>query len=171
MFYFAHPFGISTPSSTATTTNIESTQQQPTKKSKKSTKYTTTTYLVTEIQKNIDESSQDDECCDQSKSSSMFHEHDMLPWPTSLLLPPPIIQQLIEQRKGERERETKRPARKRHDVADESPMKFASSSIWYRISIVSNKWKKREPRYLRRKGKPERKNRRRKATREWKSFT
>lgn len=97
MFYFAHPFGISTPSSTATT-NIEAAK----KKSKKSTKYTTTTYLVTEIQKNVDESSQD-ECCDHSKSS--YAEQDMLPWPQSLLLPPPIIQQLIEKRKGKTRRE------------------------------------------------------------------
>jgi hypothetical protein len=88
MFYFAHPFGISTPSSTATN-DVETTK----KCHKKSKKYTTTTYLVTEIQKNIDESSQD-ECCDHSKSS------DMIPWPKNLLLPPPIIRQLMETKQG-----------------------------------------------------------------------
>lgn len=85
MFYFAHPFGISTPSSVETTK----------KRHKKSTKYTTTTYLVTEIQKNVDESSQD-ECCDHLKSN------DMIPWPKNLLLPPPIIRQLMETKQGRR---------------------------------------------------------------------
>lgn len=134
MFYFAHPFGISTPSSTATT-NIEAAK----KKSKKSTKYTTTTYLVTEIQKNVDESSQD-ECCDHSKSS--YAEQDMLPWPQSLLLPPPIIQQLIEKRKGKTRRESEKNNRAEGLRARSRSCSRYSFAIEYPFHS-SNKWEER----------------------------
>lgn len=86
MFYFSHPFGISTPSSA---NNVGSTKPQ-----KKGSKYTTTTYLVTEIQKNISEESQDD---GEVKKQS-YTDRELIPWPKNFLLPPLI--QLLEKKHG-----------------------------------------------------------------------
>lgn len=87
MFYFSHPFGISTPSS--------SNNADVKKKTKKGSKYTTTTYLVTEIQKNHSDGSNDE--LDVKKSAG-FTDKDLLPWPKNFLLPPLI--QLIEKKHG-----------------------------------------------------------------------
>ena len=87
MFYFSHPFGISTPSST--------NNADVKKKQKKSSKYTTTTYLVTEIQKNHSDGSQDET---DAKKSVGLNDKDLLPWPKNFLLPPLI--QLIEKKHG-----------------------------------------------------------------------
>lgn len=85
MFYFSHPFGISTPSSA---NNVDIKSQ------KKGSKYTTTTYLVTEIQKNIGEDSQDE---GKSKKHP-YSDRELLPWPKNFLLPPLI--QLMEKKHG-----------------------------------------------------------------------
>lgn len=89
MFYFSHPFGISTPSSTNNGGNVESTQ--PTKKA---SKYTTTTYLVTEIQKNHSDGSQDE----AEPKKRVYTDRELIPWPKNFLLPPLI--QLIEKKAG-----------------------------------------------------------------------
>ena len=87
MFYFSHPFGISTPSST-NNTDVK-------KKQKKGSKYTTTTYLVTEIQKNHSDGSQDEA---DAKKNAGFTDKELLPWPKNFLLPPLI--QLLEKKHG-----------------------------------------------------------------------
>lgn len=102
MFYFSHPFGISTPSSANNSCNVQQhnvEEKKNTQRKKKSSKYTTTTYLVTEIQKNLsgDEGSQD-ECCEMRKSSQFITDRELLPWPKNLMLPPLI--QLIEKKQG-----------------------------------------------------------------------
>lgn len=86
MFYFSHPFGISTPSSA---NNVGSTKAQ-----KKGSKYTTTTYLVTEIQKNLSEESQDE----VEIKKHPYTERELIPWPRNFLLPPLI--QLLEKKHG-----------------------------------------------------------------------
>lgn len=88
MFYFSHPFGISTPSST--------NNADVKKKTKKGSKYTTTTYLVTEIQKNHSDGSQDDE--GDVKNITGYTDKELLPWPKNFLLPPLV--QLIEKKHG-----------------------------------------------------------------------
>jgi hypothetical protein len=85
MFYFSHPFGISTPSSA----NLGSTKPQ-----KKGSKYTTTTYLVTEIQKNVSEESQDE----GEGKKHPYTDRELIPWPKNFLLPPLI--QLLEKKHG-----------------------------------------------------------------------
>lgn len=87
MFYFSHPFGISTPSSANNSCNVE---KPPLQRKKKSSKYTTTTYLVTEIQKNQSDEGSQDEC--------EVGNRELLPWPKNLMLPPLI--QLIEKKQG-----------------------------------------------------------------------
>jgi hypothetical protein len=95
MFYFSHPFGISTPSSANNIEQQQQQQQQCSKKAKrKGSKYTTTTYLVTEIQKNHSDGSQDES--DAKKNS--FADRELLPWPKNFLLPPLV--QLIEKKHG-----------------------------------------------------------------------
>lgn len=87
MFYFSHPFGISSPSST--TPNDSG-------KNEKSSKYTTTTYLVAEIQKN-----HTDELQEEPKNTKDVFVDDrvLTPWPKSFLLPP--LLQLLERKHGE----------------------------------------------------------------------
>lgn len=89
MFYFSHPFGISTPSSANNAGNVGSTE--PTKKA---SKYTTTTYLVTEIQKNHSDGSQDE----GDTKRPQYTDRELIPWPKNFLLPPLI--QLIEKKHG-----------------------------------------------------------------------
>lgn len=89
MFYFSHPFGISTPSSANNAGNIKSTQP-----AKKASKYTTKTYLVTEIQKNHSDSSQDE----TELKKHPYTDRELIPWPKNFLLPPLI--QLIEKKHG-----------------------------------------------------------------------
>jgi hypothetical protein len=91
MFYFCHPFGISTPSSTNNAGNVASE-----KTTKKGSKYTTTTYLVTEIQKNQSDGSQDG-----GGVTKRHHltDRELIPWPRDCLIPPLI--QLLEQKHGE----------------------------------------------------------------------
>lgn len=91
MFYFSHPFGISTPSSANNGSNIGEK-----KKPRKGSKYTTTTYLVTEIQKNHSDGSQDE--CEVKKNTHEYSERELLPWPRNFLLPP--LLQLIEKKHG-----------------------------------------------------------------------
>lgn len=103
MFYFHHPFGISTPS-TVRTGNSNKTAAP--KKKKSQSKYTTTTYVVTEIQKNSggddkDEQQQDVDRESREKTRNFVRSHDGLyPWPRDLwsheyILPP--LLQVIEQ--------------------------------------------------------------------------
>lgn len=89
MFYFSHPFGISTPSSTNNADNVGS-EKPP----KKGSKYTTTTYLVTEIQKNNSDESQDE---GQTRKHP-YTDRELIPWPKNFLLPPLI--QLLEKKHG-----------------------------------------------------------------------
>lgn len=90
MFYFSHPFGISTPSSSANNDgNVKSNEPK-----KKASKYTTTTYLVTEIQKNHSDGSQDE----VESKKPQFTDRELIPWPKNFLLPPLI--QLIEKKHG-----------------------------------------------------------------------
>lgn len=102
MFYFHHPFGISTPS-TVKTGNSNKTAAP--KKKKSQSKYTTTTYVVTEIQKNSGgddkDEQQDVDRESREKSRNFVRSHDGLyPWPRDLwsheyILPP--LLQVIEQ--------------------------------------------------------------------------
>lgn len=93
MFYFSHPFGISTPASANNNVSNE--------KPKKASKYTTTTYLVTEIQKNHSDGSQDEsELKTTTKVKQSYTDRDLLPWPKDILLPPLI--QLIERKHGKK---------------------------------------------------------------------
>jgi hypothetical protein len=96
MFYFSHPFGISTPSS-ANKQNNDSNCGESTKKPRKGSKYTTTTYLVTEIQKNHSDGSQD-ECEIEKQHSCAYTDRELLPWPRNFLLPP--LLQIIEKKHG-----------------------------------------------------------------------
>jgi hypothetical protein len=89
MFYFSHPFGISTPSSTNNAENVGSS-----KPPKKGSKYTTTTYLVTEIQKNHSDGSQDE----SEVKKHPYTDRELIPWPKTFLLPPLI--QLLEKKHG-----------------------------------------------------------------------
>ncbi|KAG5682280.1 hypothetical protein PVAND_011643 [Polypedilum vanderplanki] len=93
MFYFSHPFGISTPSSA----NNRCEKESESKKAKKKSRYKTTTYLVTEIQKNNSDGSQDE--CDDKKTTSTI-DRELLPWPKSFLLPPFV--QMIEKKHGKK---------------------------------------------------------------------
>jgi hypothetical protein len=68
MFYFAHPFGISTPSTNKS--------NKPNNKKK----YTTTTYLVTEIQKNLNDE------VDVEDDSNVENHENLHPWPKSMLV-------------------------------------------------------------------------------------
>lgn len=86
MFYFSHPFGISTPSSA---NNVGSSKPK-----KKGSKYTTTTYLVTEIQKNNSEESQDE----AEVKKHPYSDRELIPWPKNFLLPP--LTQLLEKKHG-----------------------------------------------------------------------
>lgn len=90
MFYFSHPFGISTPSSANNAGNVDGA-----KPPKKGSKYTTTTYLVTEIQKNHSDGSVDE--CETKKHP--YTDRELIPWPKNFLLPPLI--QLLEKKHGE----------------------------------------------------------------------
>lgn len=96
MFYFSHPFGISTPSSANNNNNnINSGVGVEGKKSKKNARYTTTTYLVTEIQKNHSDGSQDES---EVRKTTGANDRELLPWPKNFLIPPFI--QMIEKKHG-----------------------------------------------------------------------
>lgn len=91
MFYFSHPFGISTPSTANNAGNVDTK-----KPAKKGSKYTTTTYLVTEIQKNHSDGSNDE--CEPKKHHKTYTDRELIPWPKNFLLPPLI--QLLEKKHG-----------------------------------------------------------------------
>lgn len=89
MFYFSHPFGISTPGSANKSGNVGST---PT--TKKASKYTTTTYLVTEIQKNHSDGSQDE----AEPKKHPYTDRELIAWPKNFMVPPLV--QLLEKKHG-----------------------------------------------------------------------
>lgn len=69
MFYFTHPFGISTPS-----TNRSN-------KSNSSNKNKYTTYIVTEIQKNFHDDNGETE-----KPTNVGNHENLYPWPKSMVV-------------------------------------------------------------------------------------
>ena len=91
MFYFSHPFGISTPQTAGKNPDG----------SKKKAKYTTTTYLITEIQKNY---CNDDQELEKQINASGLEQQHFDSWPKDMLGPefvlPPLFQ-AIERRRGE----------------------------------------------------------------------
>ncbi|CRK97282.1 CLUMA_CG010677, isoform A [Clunio marinus] len=128
MFYFSHPFGISTPS---TANNVDNDLGRK-KATKKSSKYTTTTYLVTEIQKNHSDESQD-EC--QGKKQS-YTDRDLIPWPKNFLLPPLV--QLLEKKHGKKPPDIDAILRQVRKQAWNTPKSHQSCNFWSRGSSVSS---------------------------------
>ncbi|CAO1378785.1 unnamed protein product [Diamesa hyperborea] len=120
MFYFSHPFGISSPSSTTPNDNV---------KSKKSSKYTTTTYLVTEIQKN-----HTDELLEEPKNTKevFFDDRVLTPWPKSFLLPP--LLQLLERKHAKNLPDIEAILEQVRGQAWHTPKSYQSHRFWSRES-------------------------------------
>jgi hypothetical protein len=95
MFYFSHPFGVSTPSSANNRCGGVGSEDAESKKAKKKSRYKTTTYLVTEIQKNH---SDEDEEKRATTTTAAIHDRELMPWPKNFLLPPFV--QMIEKKHG-----------------------------------------------------------------------
>lgn len=99
MFYFSHPFGIASPSSTASTNAGKTTRTAAaSQQAKKQSKYTTTTYLVTEIQRNDPE-----EYVKKPNTSKVEKDSTRIPWPKNTWsrsdnVLPPLLQ--IVNKKG-----------------------------------------------------------------------
>ncbi|CAO1411872.1 unnamed protein product [Diamesa serratosioi] len=133
MFYFSHPFGISSPSSTTPSDKD---------KNKKSSKYTTTTYLVTEIQKN-----HTDELQEAPKNTKEVFVDDrvLTPWPKSLLLPP--LLQLLERKHGKKLPDIDAILEEVRGQAWHTPKLYQSHRFWSKSQIkhkVKSKVKKEE---------------------------